>query len=159
MEIKIGDYYRFSYNEKYEKELFMPYHCFDGILFVKQKNDGSLYLVDTYWSSGGRSFTLEQALEQGILTFICNINDVEPCVKSEKRYYNSDDFFNLSSQHGCYERYFKRKNAARSSELMEEELKKLIDERKHEIEYAEYDIKRYVEYIDRLKSGDNSFWF
>lgn len=161
VEIKLGDVYRFSYNAKYEIEIFMPYHCFDGILFVKQKSDGSLYLEDTYWGSGSdnRIFTLEKALEQGTLTFICNINDIELCYEHDYKYYDSSDLFNLSHQHGCCKRFFKRKGAVRSSKIMEENLKKQIEERKHDIKSAEYDIERYMEYLDKLKSGDNSFYF
>lgn len=159
MEIKLGDVYSFSYNDEWYNKINMPYHCFDGIMFVRQKEDGSFCLEDTYWSSDNRIYTLEQALKYGTLSLICNINEVEKCNEDDYKYYNANDIFNLSYQHGCYPRFYKRKGALRSPEVMEEIIKRQIEELKQSIGSAKYNIQRKQELLEKLKSGDTSFYY
>jgi hypothetical protein len=96
MEIKLNDVYKFRYHEEVRnKKAFDPYWCFDGQLIVKENKNG-LYLEDTYWSSDSRKFTLEEALQDGILTFVCNLDDVIECREYNLQYYEDEDTFNLS---------------------------------------------------------------
>jgi hypothetical protein len=156
MEIKLNDVYKFWYNEEWSKKIFDPSWCFDGQLIVKQDREGNLYLRDTYWGSNSdsKSFTLEQALERGNLTFICNLNDVEPIKKYETDYYVDEDIFNLSTQHGCYMDFYKRKGAEKSPVKMEQVLKDKIQEIEHEIEWKKCDLKYTKEQLKRLQNGD-----
>jgi hypothetical protein len=158
MELKLNDVYKFRYNEDYIKNNSYPYHCFDGQLIVKQKSDGSLYLEDTYWSCGDNKwFTLEKALKQGTLEFICNLEDVEKCDRDDYKYYNEDDIFDLSYQSGCYARYRKKKGAVRSAEVMRRTIKRGIEKAQSDIQWAERQIERGNEYLEKLKNGETEF--
>ncbi len=162
MEIKLNDVYRFSYSQKYYDELSYPYWCFDGQLIVKQNHKGELYLVDTYLGfndSSNKSFTLEQALERGTLTFICNLDEVEKCNEYDTRYYADEDIFNLSYQRNCYKNYYKRKDAKKSIDKMKESINDIIIK-------TECEISCKIDYLAHLKgklvkieSGDDSIYF
>ncbi len=113
----------------------MPNHCFDGQLIACKHGDG-LRLEDTYWNSGdNRVFTLEEALRLGTLEFVCNLNDVEKSHKSDLKYYDNKDIFDLSYQHHCYESYYRRKGAKRSKTKMLETVNKKLVEAQREAEY------------------------
>ena len=159
MEIKLNDVYRFRYNEDWIKKND-PYWCFDGQLIVKQRQNGKLYLEDTYWWGGGESktFTLEQALEKGTLTFVCNLDDVKEIKEYYTQYYSDDDIFDLSYQHGCYKRFYIKKDAKHSPEKMKTVLEEKIAEEEHKIEWATNSLKRYKEKLQKLENGDLDVW-
>ena len=72
-----NDVFDFRYKPEEVKKRFEPYHCFDGTLVVKKYSDGKIFLVDTYWGGGdSRTFTPEKAIEQGELTFLCNLDEM-----------------------------------------------------------------------------------
>jgi hypothetical protein len=155
MELKINDVYRFSYHDA--GNMFMPYHCFDGQLVVRQKENGNLYLEDTYWGwkdGSNKTFTPEQALECGALKFICNLDDVQKCEEYNFNYYADDDLFNLSYQHGCYKRFYKKLGAQKSFVKMEQILKNKITSAENEIEFQNNQIKYYKEKLKELQNGD-----
>jgi len=156
MELKLNDVYEFNYNKIWREKIFMSDHCFDGQLVVRQRRNGELYLEDTYWSSGteNKTFTLEKALEQGELTFVCNYDDIEKIEKYKFDYYADEDLFNLSTQHQCYKEYYKRKGAERSSAKMEEVLKYKIEEIESSIKYKTNELRLAKESLEKLRSGD-----
>lgn len=112
-DIKVNDIFRFRWN--YDKERFMPYHCFDGqLVAIEHYND--IVLGDTYWGFGkidqySHRFKLDEVLTKGELTFICNLDDVEDIIQHNIFYYEEKDIFNLSYQHQCYKKFAKLKNA------------------------------------------------
>jgi hypothetical protein len=159
MQIKLGDVYNFSYNAEWSKKIFDPRWCFDGQLIVKQDGEGELYLQDTYWGwddNEGKYFTLIEALNRGELTFVCNLNEVEKCNKRDMCYYADEDIFDLSYQHGCYENYYKKKNAVISHDKMEQVLKDKIEILEREIEYKKSDLKWRKEQLEQLQSGNTN---
>jgi len=64
-QIKEFDVFDFRYKPEIEEDMFEPYHCFDGQLIAKKDDKGGIYLEDTYWSSGGKIFTLQEAQKGG----------------------------------------------------------------------------------------------
>ena len=125
--VKPGDVYRFRYHDMKGQSYTDRYWCFDGQLVAVPSN-GRLILRDTYdyqFAEGdGRFFEVEAAVAEGELTFVCNLNDLEPAQEHETRYYNEADLFDLSYQHGCYPKLMKRKGAKRSREAMYKALAK-----------------------------------
>jgi hypothetical protein len=156
MEIKLNDVYSFSYNDAWCKKIFDPNWCFDGQLIVTRGFAGNLYLKDTYWGSSGdnKCFTLEEALERGELKFICNLDDVEQINAYALDYYDDEDLFDLSRQHGCYKLYYKRKGSKRSANKMERVLKDKICNMEGEIKARQSDLKWYKEKLNELKNGN-----
>jgi len=124
MKLKLNDLYKFSYNDEYRSNNMYSNHCFDGQLLVKAGSNG-LILVDTYWGSGmeSKTFTLERALDVGVLNFVCNLDDVEEVCEGERFYYEEEDFFNISSHHGYSKKFVIKKGAVRSKEVMLRRLK------------------------------------
>ena len=154
MELKLNDVYRFCYNKIWIEKIFMPDHCFDRQLIVRGDENG-LYLRDTYWGSGeGKSFTLEEALKKGILTFVCNLDDVEEIKEYDTQYYADGDIFDLSSQHHCYRKFYIKKGVSRLSEKMKAVLNEKITKSKHEIEWETFQIKRNEEKLQELENGN-----
>lgn len=157
MEIKINDVYSFRYNAEETKKMFEPYHCFDGQLIVRESNKGGLILVDTYWSYDNRTFTLEEALSKGQLTFKFNIDDVQDLKLYDMDYYADEDIFDFSHQHGCYKRYVLRKGAEKSIEKQERVLLEKIDNCKRNIESEKRSLDNYVQKLVKLKQGETIF--
>lgn len=157
IELKVNDVYSFRYNEEEIKKRFEPYHCFDGQLVVKKRHGGDLYLVDTYWGSGdNRTFTLEKALNEGTLTFKCNLDEVENIREHEFGYYDDSDLFNLSHQHGCYKHYTKRKGAERSKGKMLDTINKKISDTEYEIQWAQRNLIGLNERKQKIIDGDTT---
>lgn len=159
MELKLNDVYKFQYNEKHRTQMYDPYHCFDGQLIAKIGNVGYLYLEDTYWNSGGnRRFPLEQALKQGTLTYICNLDEIEKISESDMSYYADEDVFDLSTQHHCYKAFYKRKNAEKSFDKMERVLIRKIEEIEHNISWQNSSLIRAKEDLEKLRHGDMNIY-
>lgn len=122
-EVRAGDVYRFSWHYD-PKQTWDRMWCFDGQLVVRKTSDGSLLLVDTYfsfgerWYNSSRTFTLEEALKAGDIAYVCNLDEVEAAQPYEARLYDEADLFDLSYQHRCYPRLMKRKGAKKSKEAM-----------------------------------------
>lgn len=157
MNIKLNDVYLFRYNEEYNKKLFEPYWCFDGQLIVKQNRNGELYLQDTYWGFDGgekKTLTLEQVLERGELTFVCNLDEVEKCEEYHLNYYDDKDLFDLSYQHGCYKAYFKRKGANKSIDKMKKVLEEKIKSTEREILWQQSELQRLNDKLNKLNAGN-----
>ena len=154
VKLRVNDVYSFRYNEAEVKKRFEPYHCFDGQLIVKERNS-KLILEDTYWGYGdNRTFTLEEALQEGTLTYKCNLDEVEEIKKHELSYYADEDLFNLSHQHGCYSKYAKRKGAQRNKEKMLAILTQQIADEKSKIEWAQRSLVSLNEKLQKLEEGD-----
>lgn len=144
-EIKVGDVFNFQYLDMKGQSYTDRYWCFDGRLVADMSN-GSIILVDTYYGSGGnRTFTPDDARAQGTLTFVCNVNEVQEMQSYEARYYDEADVFNLSYQHGCYERFVRRKDAKRSRVAMMKYLRGEMKEAKEAVDSA----VRKVEFVAR----------
>ena len=155
MEIKLNDVYNFWYNEEWRRKNFDPNWCFDGQLIVKQNSKDEFYLEDTYWdSSESKTFTLKQALERGELTFVCNLEDVEKISERDLVYYANKDLFDLSRQHRCYQRFYKRKGAEKSATKMEQVLKSKFQEIEADIEWKSKELKWTKEKLEKLQRGD-----
>lgn len=152
--MKEDDYYLFRYNAEYIKNTFEPYHCFDGKLIAKKEN-GRIILVDTYWgSTSNRTFTWKEAKTQGSLEFICNLNNVDDLYKGNLIYYSDRDVFDLSSQHGCYEKYAIKRGAQRSKIKMLSVLKQKISDAKSTIGSSEREIQSALENISEIRRGN-----
>ena len=156
---RVNDVWQFNYNEEYlskHKDWYDPYHCFDGQLIVKQKEDGQIYLEDTYWNSGdNRIFTPKEAIKQGNLVFKCNLDDTVQSSYSDYRYYNEEDIIDVSTQHHSYVRYRRKKDAKRSKRKMLDYTEREIDSLIRDIEHCQHNISRYKELQEEIETTDN----
>jgi len=152
--LKIGDVYNFNWNtEEYNKQSWggSLSHCFEGLLVVmeypewneeKDKYENELKLVDTFWgvnrTSDNKSFTLEEAQKRGVLTFYCNLNDIEGIEKYNLDKYDDKDLFALHDQHSCVEsciHWYKKKGAKQSPAKRISVIDEEIIKAKKDIEY------------------------
>lgn len=154
MKINKNDVYSFRYNEKYTQKLFEPYRCFDGILVVREKKSGKLYLEDTFWSSENKTFTLEEALNQGHLEFILNLNDFDISEEYKEKYYTTSDFKILPCHHGYQKSYYLRKGAVKSKEKMLEVINNNIEELNRKKNSIEWSIELQQKNLKDLESGN-----
>lgn len=167
LDLKINDVYSFYFNEEYRNKHSYSNHCFDGQFVVKQEEDGEFYFLDTYWASkhdgfkhwgDHRTMSVENAIKNGTLKFICNLDDVEEIREHDMIYYADEDLFNLSYQHGCYKFFVKKKGAIRSAEKMEAVILERISSSEHKIGSLKRDIERYNETLVKLRNGDTSVY-
>lgn len=155
--IKAGDVFNFRYTDG--KERFMPNHCFDGQLIAVETPRG-LLLADTYWTFGkvhsdsGRVFNEQEAREQGELTFVCNLSEVED-IKDGTHYYADKDVFDLSHQHGCYKKHVKRKGALRSRERMLQKLYSDMQEAHRQVASAARSVEFTAKRIQQVEGAED----
>jgi hypothetical protein len=159
---RVNDVYSFRWND-YKKST----HCFDGQLIVKQRENGDLYFMDTYWASKHNGFThygdnrwmsIEDAQKNGVLTFRCNLDEVEEVNEGERLYHADEDVLDLSYQNGCYKFFVKRKGAVRSKDKMIESVKQKLEDALHRKSSAEWSIEKYTELLAKVQSGDTTVY-
>lgn len=151
--IKTGDVFSFSYKQEYVCTHYDSYHCFDGQLIASVDDNGNVTLTDTYWSSNNKTFTLDEALKVGSLTFRFNVNDVVDCNEYDKAYYKSTDIFNFSYQHNCYKRFVRKKDAKRDKEVILNSLKLKICELESQLQYTKRDLANMNELLKEVEGG------
>lgn len=167
LDLKTNDVYSFRFNKEYREKNQYTNHCFDGQFIVKQRENGELYFLDTYWASkhdgfkhrgDHRSMSVSDALKNGHLEYICNLDEVEEIREHDLVYYSDDDLFNLSYQHGCYKFFVKKKGAVRDVIKMERIILEKISYCEDSINSMKRDIVSYKETLQRLKDGDQSVY-
>jgi len=158
-DFKVNDVYEFRYNEEMAKKLAYPYHCFDGTLIVRKSEGGSIYLVDTYWSSDNRMFTIKEALNQGNLTFICNLDEVDELKDFCTEYYDDSDIIRLKIHAGYRNETYLRKGAVKSKDKMISVIKEKIEMEESNIRSAKGSIAYLNETLKKVESGDLNVYF
>lgn len=159
IKLKVNDVYNFRYSQEEAKKRFEPYHCFDGTLIVRKLHNGGFHLVDTYWASGdSRTFTMEQALADGELTFLCNLDDVEEISEYDKNYYDDADIIIIHMHAGYRTQRCIKKGTLRSKTKMIESVNQKINDAKSRINSAEYDIRKQTENLAKIEAGDTTIY-
>ncbi len=172
MSIELGDVYRFSYNADAREKIFMPSHCFDGMLVANKDINDSIVLIDTYWVhslndffdggahfSTGMRFSESEALAKGTLTYLCNLGGVDLYGRKEDTiYYRESKIFNLSHQHGCYQLYGILKGAKRDKDTMLTVVKKQILDEESDLMSAVRRMRLLEVKAHRIESGDLDVW-
>ena len=152
--IKEFDVFDFRWFPKKEQGWDSRTHCFDGQLVAKKYKEGGIKLVDTYWSSNSKYFTLDDVLQKGDLFYRCNLTELENVSSDCSDYYDQKDIFNLSYQSGCYVDWKKRKGAKKSKEVMLESLERKMKKLKWELESTARDIERTAEDRIKIQNGE-----
>lgn len=156
LELKNMDVFSFRFNAEYVKKESYPYHCFDGTLIAKKFHDGKIRLVDTYWTSDSRVFTLSDALKKGTLNFICNLDEVTAATKDIYNYYNDEDCITLFIHAGYRNQYYLKRGAERSKEKMISVLTSKIEDANRQIESLKWYANNYAVSIEEINSGNLS---
>lgn len=154
-----NDVFNFRYKPEEAKKRFEPYHCFDGTLVVKKYSDGKIFLVDTYWGGAdSRTFTPEQAIEQGDITFLCNLDEMVDIKEWETLYYDDADIVKMYIHKGYRNRYLIKKGTQRSQAKMLQSIKQKIEDEHSNIRSAEYSLKQHKETLKKIEAGDTSVY-
>lgn len=163
--VRENDVFRFRYSDQVERGIrehsYDAYHCFDGILKAHERMDGMIILWDTYWgtvSNSSRWFTVEEAHEKGELTFVCNLDDVDPIRESDMKYYDDSDVFALRIHHGYRNEYYLRRGAERSQTKMLETINSQIESTEQDIRHGQDKLIRLKEMREKVTDGDTSVW-
>lgn len=161
MNTEIKQYDVFSFYDKSRDSN----HCWDGQLVACKRENGDIYLADTYWASkydkfqrGGerKYYTPTEATNRGELKLICNLEDVEEIKEGDTYYYDESDIFNLSYQHNCYKFFVKKIGAVKSQNRMIEYAQYKLDEAIQKKASVEHSIKRLADIIDKIRNGDTT---
>jgi hypothetical protein len=144
--------YLFRYNEQQLAVRTDPHHCFDGILV----SNGTM-LIDTYWTSGGRRFTLKEAQAQGTIEFLCNLEEMKEIREADVQYF--DDVITLFIHAGHRKKFLIKKEQPRSQTKMLENIKDKIAEKIRVISMAQDNIERLELVKAKVESGDLNVFF
>lgn len=155
IKIKENDVFEFRYNSEQMKKLFEPYHCFDGILIVRKGRGESLVLQDTYWSGyESRSFSYTEAIEKGTLQYLGNLDDFEEKKGDIKCYYDDNDIMVLGMHKGYRRKYYLKKGAVKSKEVMKSHLDKKITEKESQLRNQQAEINTLKSYKEQIEAGN-----
>jgi len=82
------------------------------------------------------------------------LKNVREIQEWELDYYDDEDVFDLSEQHGCYKKFFLRKGAKKSKEKMLRVINEKIENTRKEIEGLIWDIERFAETKTKIENND-----
>jgi hypothetical protein len=159
-----GDVFAFSYNQAARARARDGLGhgdlswCFDGQLVWRRD-----HFVDSYWGIeagvvDGRKMTWSEALRDGSLRFLCNLNDVESIREDQYPLYGDGDAFNLSHQHGCHKFFVKRRGAKKNKARMAEAVEAKVTSARSEVDRAVnalmYAVARRAELLPLIEAGE-----
>jgi len=152
-----NDVYKFRYSEEYIKNykgIGDLYHCFDGILVEKHRDD-VVYYEDTYWSSGNRNFSsMEEILTKGDAVFLCNLDEMEEIEEWKRKYYKEEDVIYLGIHKGYRSKYLIKKGTEMSKDVIIQGIKDKIFEIEENIKYETTKIEWLKKDIGDIVSGN-----
>lgn len=159
IQFKENDVFEFRYKPEEEKKRFNPYHCFDGMLVVKKNDKEEIYLVDTFWRGRkNRAFTPEEAIEQGELTFLCNLEEMVDIGEHETIYYDDADIVKMCIHGGYCNRFLIKKGTQRSQSKMLQSIRRKIEDEHSKIRSAENSLEWLNETLKKIEAGDLSVY-
>jgi hypothetical protein len=79
-------------------------------------------------------------------------------IYDDYKYYDNNDLFDLSRQHGCYKKMYKRKDATISITKMKQFLEDKISHRKAEIKSKEWQLELAQEDMKKLLNGETNIY-
>ncbi|MDR3551249.1 MAG: hypothetical protein P4L31_07590 [Candidatus Babeliales bacterium] len=151
-EIKLNDVFHANY-----KDTSKSNRCFEGLLVARQGND-RIILVDTFWNSENKWWTLEDVENELNLTYYCNLDDYDlKNIPNAQKFYDKTDYIYMHSQHACVEscRYFYlKKGATKSKDKMIASLNEKIEEAKCKISSANSTIEWALKDIKKIENGE-----
>ena len=161
--MKVNDVYKVRYKEEYKKTQ-SPHtnysHCFEGFGVVTQHKDNYLILSDTYWGIGrtdGKSFSLEDIGNKVEIEYYCNLDQIEDIYERDLLYYEDEDVYRITDQHGCFPRcvhYFKLKTASKSVKKIKHSIERKISDLEYTIKSSKSEIERHRASIEKMENGD-----
>lgn len=123
------------------------YHCKNWTFRVRKFENGTAYMVDTYFNSLDSHYI--EITNENINDFeiVFNFNDVKRIRDGEENEYNKEELFHVATDSGgysCGNLYWVKRDAKKSKQLMINKKKKEIESLKRKLEWAEDDLKRIM---------------
>lgn len=135
-EFKPGDVVRYDTAQNH--------HCREGMAIARQRPDGSVVLLDTYWRSSGDEYVLSEA-DLATVKQVFNLADYDELAErgsaEKSASYNPADRQTITSQHGLVVRRFIRKGAQPDLETQIENAQRLVDIAERTVESAKFTLE------------------
>nr|DAQ11364.1 MAG TPA: hypothetical protein [Bacteriophage sp.] len=123
------------------------YHCCNWTFKPREHDDGSIYMIDTYWSSGG--FYIELTDENfDEFEFIVDLNDIKLFTEVSNKLgdYASSDIYRLAlDSSGVPGRLYIRKDAHKIKENVIQRLEEEIESAKDLLARKQANLKRVLD--------------
>lgn len=159
IEMKERDVYRWAYRAPGDDRDWGRYHCCSQIGFFLNGQ-----LRDTYWMYGekyqggaGRSFPPE-FFPKLTLTFVANLDDLEPAKEYQAEYYDDADIANLNHANSSSGNFYIRKGAKRSAAKMIATARAKMEQAISDAKYAVRRSGEMKEIIAKIEAGDTSVY-
>jgi len=146
--IKENDIFRWRYKDEKTHSDYLNYWCKSRIMIFKNG-----ILKDTYWSgSDGFSIKIDDAQSKLILTYVGNLDELEPVDKYKLEYYSDDDIVDISHSNMSGSGFFIKKGVKRCKDKI---LKKLNEKAEYEKDKANWALKSHRDLIARIEQIEN----
>ena len=123
-------------------------HCKHGLVIIKRDKEENLYAEDTYWSSGGTRYNLDDV--KGELEFLLDLNNVKEVSKDDYDLYDPKDRAYIPVG-GWHEKRLVRADATKRTALIIEDLEYRISKNKSEIKALQWDVERMEKDLENYK--------
>lgn len=147
--LKMTGVYRHEPDVKLRGSLYTQslYHCCNWTFKPREHDDGSIYMIDTYWSSGG--FYVELTDDNfDEFEFIVDLNDIKLFTESTSKMsdYAPCDLYRLAlDSRGVPGRLYIRKDAHKIRENVIKRLEEEIEEAENALACKQADLKRVLD--------------
>ena len=149
LKLKMTGLYRHEPDVKLRGTLYAEslYHCCNWTFKPREHSDGSIYMIDTYWSSGG--FYIELTDDNiDDFEFIVDMNDIKLFTELSSKIgdYAPNDFYRLAlDSAGVPGRLYIRKDAHKIKENVVRRLEEEIESAKSTLASKQADLKRVLD--------------
>lgn len=135
--------------------------CREGVAAVRERQDGSLVLADTFWEGGSETHILTSAeVATAVLRF--NVNGYRELAHHEDREsIPREHWQDIPSQHGLRRRRFVRVDAAPTWEKKHANARQDIIDAQHKVARALSDLesaRRFAEYLHEREAEGVKPW-
>lgn len=123
------------------------YHCKNWTFKVHKFKDGKAYMYDTYFDDWDSAILIT---DENIndFNFVFDFKEVKRIGDYEYDEYNKEDIFRVATDSGgysCGHLYWVKKDTQKSKNLLITKKKEEIESLKHQLQWAEDDLKRLLE--------------
>lgn len=131
-------------------------HCREGWAIAKERNDGRVVLLDTFWGSTDNHVLTDEEVATAELVFnLADYDEFDQYDRSSSarwETYKREDRETVTSQHGLQRRWFVRKGAEPDLATQIENARQVLEDAERKLESAEWRVRGAKQDLEQLEA-------